>query len=115
MHEKTIQNAIIGSYSLDINDHGSLDLWLYLKYSGGVEQGFGGYVLYLPPGFKHHAIQSPAGHYIYRCMKIAGITKVKDFPGRAIRAAGDFTLGGKIEAIGHIIEDDWFNPSTDLK
>ncbi len=66
MKEYTVQNAIIESYSIDINDHGSLDLWLHLNYGNGLQQGFGGWVLYLPRSFTHHSVQSPAGHYIYQ-------------------------------------------------
>lgn len=111
-----IKNAVIESVSLQINDHGILDLWLSLKYEGGLCQGFGGYTLYLPKSFKHHSIQSFAGHYIYRCMEVVGVEELNAMKGKAIRVQLDNDgLGGKIEGIGHIIKDDWFFPKLDFQ
>lgn len=113
MDEKEeIQNAIIESASITSDDHGLLSAWLHLNY-GGSGQGFGGYCLYLPKSFKHHSVQSVAGHFIWRCMEIAGVTRWSDLNGKTIRVKkkGFF---GPIEAIGHIVKEDWFNPSADF-
>lgn len=113
-----IQNAIIDSVSLDMGDRGLLTAWLFLDY-GGLSQGFGGYSLYLPKSYKHHdgAMQKNyAGHFIFRCLEIAGVEKWQDLKGKTIRVKSDKGgLGGSIIAIGHIVKDDWFNPSEDFK
>ena len=106
-----IQNAIIDYANLMIEDHGTLSSFVGVKLEGG-GQGFGGYALYLPPDYAHHELKSPAGHFFYRCMEIAGVTNWKDMKGKAIRIYGTWN---RIEAIGHIINDDWFIPSLDFR
>jgi len=111
-----IKNAIITGTTLSNEDHGLLSAWLYLDF-GGSGQGFGGYALYLPKNFKHHSKDAGfAGHFIFRCLQIADVSKWEDLKGKTIRVKHDVEgLGGKIIATGHIIKDDWFNPSEDFK
>lgn len=106
-----IKNAIIESATITIDDNGFLTAWLYLDY-GGLSQGFGGYVLYLPKSFKYHALESYAGHFIFRVMEIAGIAHWNDLPGRAIRVGIE---NGLVRSIGHIVKDDWFCPAEDFE
>lgn len=105
-----IKNAIISSVSLTTGDRGLLSAWVHLDY-GGSGQGFGGYVLYLPKSFKHHNILSHAGHWIFRCMEIAGVEEWDKMKGKTVRVKAD---NGKVYAIGHIVNDDWFEPSEDF-
>lgn len=105
-----IKNAIIKAATLDIDDRGFLQGWLTLDY-GGSCQGFGGYSLYLPKSFSHHKLNSCAGHWIFRCMEIAGADEWKKLVGKTIRVRA--THSG-VEAIGHIVKDDWFCPSEDF-
>lgn len=105
-----VKNAIIESARITSSDHGVLSLWLMLDY-GGMCQGFGGDALYLPKSFKHHKKEGIAGHYIFRIMEIAGVTEWDNLEGKAIRVKGD---DSKIEAIGHIVKDDWFSPKNDF-
>jgi len=107
----TIKNAIIKSATITTHDRGFLDCWLDLDY-GGSGQGFGGFVLYLPESFDHHRLMSPAGHFIYRVMEIAGVESWKELEGKPIRVKSSFS---HIDAIGHILNDDWFNPESELK
>ena len=106
-----VRNAVIERVILSGEDRGLLTVWLSLDY-GGSGQSFGGYALYLPKNFTHHKITSPAGHFIWRVMEIAGALNWDDLVGRTIRVRGD---GGGIDAIGHIVKDDWFCPRDDFE
>lgn len=110
MEQAKIQNAIIKAASITSSDHGILTAWVTLSY-GASGQSFGGYSLYLPKGFGHHNINGPAGHFIFRVMEIAGVTDWSSVVGKSVRALA--THSG-VEAIGHIIKEDWFNPSQDF-
>lgn len=110
--DKFVCNAVIKSAEITDSDRGILDAWLTLNY-GSSGQGFGGYALYLPKSFDHHTMLSPAGHFIWRCMEIAGVTKWSDLKGKTIRVRKD-SEWGDIEAIGHIVKDDWFCPKDDF-
>ena len=107
------KNAVITSASITNDDHGLLSAWLHLDY-GGSGQGFGGYSLYLPKDFKHHNLSGPnyAGHFIWRVMEVAGVSKWSDLPGKTIRVKASHS---GIESIGHIVKDDWFTPREDFK
>lgn len=110
MNEK---NAVITSVSLSRADHGVLSMWLMLDY-GGTAQGFGGYNLYLPKSFTHCNNQwNYAGHFIYRCLEIAGVDRLQQLKGKTIRVRLDSPYGSII-SIGHIVKDDWFDPKKDF-
>lgn len=111
MNEIEIKNAVIKSVSINDADRGLLTAYLHLEYEFG-GQGFGGYSLYLPKSFTHHEIKSYAGHFIFRCMEIGGVSRWEDLTGKTIRVKAEHS---KVHAIGHIIKDDWFNPSEDFK
>jgi hypothetical protein len=107
-----VVNAIIESAEITADDHGLLSSWVMLDY-GGSGQGFGGYALYLPKSFTHHELKSHAGHWIWRVMEIAGVSKWSHLKGKTVRVRQDRSFG-RIEAIGHIIKDDWFCPAEDF-
>ena len=110
MSEPEIKNAVIESASLGFGDRGFLDAWLNLSY-GGSGQGFGGYTLYLPKSFDHHKLESVAGHFLFRIMEVAGVESWDKLKGRTIRVRANHT---GVEAIGHIVKDDWFCPKDDF-
>ena len=111
-NEFEIKNALIKSVSMSTADHGVLSAWLHLDY-GGCCQGFGGYALYLPKDYKHAMMKGNyAGHFIWRCLEIAGVSEWKDLPGKTIRVKANHS---SVEAIGHILKDDWFCPREDFK
>ena len=108
-------NAVITHASITNDDHGLLSAWLTLDY-GGSGQGFGGYALYLPKSFTHHShsLIGPnyAGHFIYRVMEVAGVSKWDQLPGKTIRVRREWS---KVHGIGHIVKNDWFDPAADFK
>lgn len=107
-----IHNAVIESVSLDSGDHNLLTGWLHLDY-GGSGQGFGGYALYLPKGWRKHSTNiNYAGHFIWRCMEIGGVARWTDLKGKTVRVRIE---DGLAKAIGHIVKDDWFCPGDDFK
>lgn len=106
-----IKNAIIKSATITADDHGCLSAWVHLDY-GGSGQGFGGHVLYLPKSYSHHELKSVAGHFIWRVMEVAGVSKWGDLPGKTVRVKQEHT---KAHAIGNIVRDDWFCPEEDFK
>lgn len=110
--EQYERNAIIESATITSDDHGLLTSWLMLDY-GGSGQGFGGYGLYLPKSFKHHSLLSHAGHWIWRIMEIADVTKWDDLQGKTIRVRQTNNYG-RIIAIGHIIKNMWFDPEKEF-
>jgi len=115
MKPTNIQNAIIVSAQIDDADRGLLTAWINVDY-GSSQQGFGGYSLYLPKSCSHHKLLSPAGHFIWRCMQIAGVSDWSKLSGKAIRVSSERGgFGGTINGIGHITKDDWFFPSEDFK
>lgn len=106
------RNAVIESVSIVNDDHGMLSAWLYLDYDGS-GQGFGGYALYLPKDFTHSNNQKNyAGHFIWRCMEIGGVTEWSHLKGKTIRVKHN---DSKVIAIGHIIKNDWFDPEKEFK
>jgi hypothetical protein len=107
-----MMNAVIDSVAIDDMGRGILSASLALSLNECCKQSFGGFCLYLPMGYKDHEIKSFAGHFIWRCMEIGGVVRWADLKGKAIRVKGD---PQGIYAIGHIIKDDWFNPSEDFK
>jgi len=112
MSDTEEKNAIVTSATISNDNHGCLTAWLQLDY-GSSGQGFGGHVLYLPKSFKHHdPSASYCGHWIWRVMEVAGVDRWNALSGKTIRVRG---ARGGIDAIGHIVKDDWFNPSKDFK
>lgn len=112
MMDTETKNAIIEGVRISNADHGLLSAWITLDY-GGSGQSFGGYNLYLPKSFTHSVNQANyAGHFIWRCMEIGGVSEWSDLRGKTIRVRGNRS---GIEAIGHIVKDDWFCPKSDFQ
>ena len=105
-----IQNAIIEAATIQTKT-GTLQAAITLKLDG-CAQVFGGWVLHLPKTNKHYTLEGPCGHFIWRVMEIAGVQRWEDLAGKTIRIKGTYS---HIDAIGHIVKDDWFCPAEDFK
>jgi hypothetical protein len=109
MKEIKTCNAVITSATITNDDHGLLSAWISLDY-GGSGQSFGGYALYLPKSFRHHKVDSGyAGHFIWRVMEVADVSEWSKLKGKTVRVKREHS---KVHAIGHIVKDDWFDPSV---
>lgn len=107
-----VKNAKITNTMLGCEDHGILSAWLTLDY-GGTGQGFGGYALDGKP--KDRGERSPhaaCGLWVKRILEVVGVGKWEDLKGQHVRVR---TNGGKVYAIGHLLEDKWFEPEVELK
>lgn len=105
-----IKNAVITDAKFDTER--GLSIWVCLDY-GGSGQGFGGYLLYGPKGWAAHANPGNfAGHFIWRLFEVAGVDDWSKLAGRTVRVRANH---GNVKAIGHIIKDDWFDPSEEFK
>ena len=104
-----VRNALIKDVSIVV-DHNMLSAWVGLVYGDGVVQGFGGYSLYNQK-FKN-TDRNLAGHFIWRVMEIADVTSWDRVQGKAVRVR---VYGGLIRAIGHIVEEKWFDPHEEFK
>jgi hypothetical protein len=102
------RNAQIISASINRDDHGCLTIWLDLDYGSSV-QGFGGYNLYSPAMTGH---LSYCGWFIWRLLQVFDVQSFEDIEGLYVRVEGD---NGRINRIGHITEERWFEPSAELK
>lgn len=111
-----VKNAIITAVRIDAER--CLSAWLDLDY-GGSGQGFGGFVLYMPPysGLEPEKAElrflgNYAGVFIHRCIEIGGVERWEQLPGKTIRVRCEHV---KVHAIGHIVKDDWFDPSAEFE
>lgn len=95
-----MQNAIIESTMLGFEDRGIFTYMIYVNLSDGGTQGFGGYVL--------------GGDYTNKVIKgilnAAGVDSWEKLKGRHVRVKKE-GYHGRLEAIGHIMEDKWFDPA----
>lgn len=104
------KNAVIEGVRLTIEDHGCLVAWVNLNY-GGSGQGFGGYCLH-NAGTRNGKAKGYAGHFITRCLEVAGVSEWSKLVGMTVRVKSEHQ---KVHAIGHILDDDWFNPTEDFE
>lgn len=112
MSEIEIKNAVITKAEITSDDHGLLSAWVHLEYDRS-GQGFGGYALYLPDSYSNHRKQANyAGHFIWRVLEVAGVTEWSQLKGKTIRVKCEHSC---VHEIGHIVKDDWFNPSKDFE
>jgi hypothetical protein len=95
---------------LGMEDHGIVSCMLYMKFDGS-GQGFGGYTLdEYREDLKRRIGCGWGMEFIMRTLAAVGVEKWEDLKGKYCRVRHDKPgFGGKIIAIGHIIEDRWFD------
>lgn len=110
MTEPFIINARIEGATLSTEDHGMLIGMLDLKLQGGCGQAFQHTLGRIGPSL----VPGPnyAGQWIIRVLKVAGVHRFRDLPGKIIRVQHDQQR--LIEAIGHPLDDVWFFPRVEF-
>ena len=104
-----IINGRIEDTMLGVEDHGILTFFLYLKFDGS-GQGFGGYTLDTYDKEKKRRVGHAFGtDCILQILDVLKVRKWEEVKGKYVRVKRDAGWGGKIRAIGHIVEDKWFN------
>lgn len=91
-----IVNARIVDTHLGYEDHGIPTCLIGLDY-GGVRQGFGGYDL------RYYGFEM-----VQKILDTVGVDRWEKLVGSYCRAQKTHT---KVEAIGHLLEDRWYNPT----
>jgi hypothetical protein len=90
---------------LGIEDHGIMTFSLMMDM-GGCGQGFGGYALDGKAGKIGHSKSIQA---IRKILETVDVREWEDLKGKLVRIRKDNEFTGPIKAIGHIIEDRWFD------
>ena len=105
-------NAQIESTRLGYDREVFAAAWITLKYADGACQGFGGSVLDDKPTEPNGERQPTAWgmDYIFSLIRAVGVERWEDMKGKYVRVrfTGKF-FDRKPFAIGHIIEDRWFD------
>lgn len=102
------KNAVIKGYHLRIEREWAVTFSLALDYGDSSCQGFGGSILfnlYNEQGGDH------GGQFIGRILQVVGVDDAKALVGKAVRVEATHD---KVHRIGHITEDRWFCPETDI-
>jgi len=100
------KNAKITSTMLGIEDHGIMSFMLYLDYGVSVQKA-GGYVLDTPiKNFTRRIGTAEGMSLIMEIMKIVGVEKWEDLPGKHIRVKAE---RNKVHAIGNYLKDEWLD------
>lgn len=97
----TESNATIELTSICLESHGIPTFNLELT-QGCTHQGFGNYDL------RHYGADP-----LFRIIKAVGVECWEDLPGKHVRIRRDKEgAGSRIIAIGHIVEDKWYEPEA---
>ena len=103
-----IKNAKITQTFLGLEDHGIFTATITLDY-GGSGQSFGGYSF---SGEEIPAKSDYCGYFVRRVMEIVGVNSWEELKGEKIRVKASHS---KVEAIGNLLEGNWFNPGQEFK
>lgn len=104
-----IKNARIKSTMLGREDHGIMTFMLYIEFDKCVTCGIGGYALdEYDSTTKTRLFKPESMELLSEILNVVGVERWEDLPGKYIRFE-DNGWGSKIEKIGNIIEDKWFD------
>lgn len=107
-----IENMIAKKVRVTLDRGCILSCWIDLEGEGcGV--GFGGYALDNYDRAKDVRVGTDYGaEYIRRLMVTLGVESLRAIDGMVVRVrwSGDGSWGNRIEAIGHPVKDQWFDP-----
>ena len=111
--ERKIVKAKIISTQLRINDHGIMDLWIYLEWNGD-QQEIGGWCLGVMEKETRERIGwSPAMIAIRKILEVVGVSWWEDLQGKLVRLKIVDCRTPPI--IGNITNDEWFDLSEFFK
>jgi hypothetical protein len=111
MREPTIENVVIKSTMLGVEDHGIFTAYLNLE-GDGWGCSFGGYGFDEWDAKKGRRIGHAFGiEFINRVLEVAEVDRWEKLPGTKIRCKTT-GLGGGVTEIGHFMKNKWFNPKT---
>lgn len=110
-----MENAIITSTRLGLEDHGIFTAYIMLE-GDAWGCGFGGYAFDQPKKDKSGNFICRAGtgygiEFIRNVLRVAGAENWEELKGKHVRAKFE-GLGGGIVEIGHITKNEWFNPKS---
>lgn len=112
-----IQNAVVRSTNLGVEDHGIMTAWLHLDYGGG-GQGFGGWALDGAPAERGvGSKRTPTvycGLFIARVLEVTGAASWEKLPGTSVRVQREDGFNGRIVGLGHYLRDEWFEPEAEF-
>jgi len=94
------QNAVITSTMLGKEGHGIPSFMIRMDLQNNNSQGFGGYDLRHP---NHHVA-------VFEILDAVDVKRWEELVGTNVRIKGSFN---KIDAIGHIVKDQWYTPNTE--
>jgi hypothetical protein len=101
-----ILNAVITAADIFADDRCILSAFVSVDMGSGGVQGFGGYEL---------AASHNCALFIIKVMDVAGVSKWNHLIGRPIRVRkNNGQLSGSINAIGHFLDDLWFEPALEF-
>lgn len=106
------KNAVITGTNLFI-ERDMLTAFVNLEYGKSSGQGFGGYELdKWDEGTQNYIPSKSCGLFIRRVLETVGVDKWENLKGKHVRVKADRE---KIYAIGHILENSWFEPESEFE
>lgn len=103
-----VENAKITKTSITMREHGCITFWVFVKMQSGA-CGIGGYCIghgYL--GAEDFDGSAKGIEAMARIMDTVGVETWEDLEGQYCRVQSD-GWGGRIDKIGNLIKDKWFD------
>jgi hypothetical protein len=105
------RNARIVSTQLGAAGSNVMSVWIHLDF-GGSGQAFGGLSLdRYDPSTRTRVGTAFGCEFVRRVLEVLKVEDWEQLPGTPVRVRAEHE---KVHAIGHFIEDRWFEPGKDL-